>query len=276
VGGGWRLLDGYQTKLTGLTAIEIQSLFLARPPKLMADLGLQQAAEAAWIKLQASLPSEVREQAEFVRQRILIDTRGWRDPAETISSLPVVLEALWRGRQLRFDYARVDGARSERVVDPLGLVARGNAWYLVADRDEQRRTYRLSRIAGAVALEQPGRRPRDFDLAAHWEHAATEFRDKLPQYHATLLVDEHALARVGWYGRRVEHVGTDGSRTRVRVRCIAEEEALQLALALGASAEVVEPDSLRARVLAVAEAVVDRYRAGLTCDMSASGRPSGS
>jgi predicted DNA-binding transcriptional regulator YafY len=276
VGGGWRLLDGYQTKLTGLTSTEIQSLFLARPPKLMADLGLQQAAEAAWIKLQASLPSEVREQAEFVRQRILIDTRGWRDQAETISSLPVVLEALWRGRQLRFDYVRVDGTRSERVVDPLGLVARGNAWYLIADRDEQRRTYRVSRIAGAVALEQPGRRPRDFDLATHWERAATEFREKLPQYHATLLVDGHALAQVGWYNRRVEHIATEGSRARVRVRFVAEEEALQLALALGASAEVVEPESLRARVLAVAESVVNRYRDGLTCDISASGRPSGS
>src|SRR5262245_44443093 len=128
VGGGWQLLDGYQTKLTGLTSIEIQSLFLARPPKLMADLGLREAAEAAWIKLQASLPSDMRRQAEFVRQRILIDARGWRDSAETISSLPVLLEALWRGRRVRFDYERSTDGATERVVDPLGLVARGNSW----------------------------------------------------------------------------------------------------------------------------------------------------
>ena len=276
VGGGWRLLDGYQTKLTGLTSPEIQSLFLARPPKLMADLGLKQAAEAAWIKLQAALPSEVREQAEFVRQRILIDTRGWRDNEETIASLPVLLEALWRGRQLRFDYVRADGVRSERVVDPLGLVARGNAWYLVADRGEDRRTYRVSRIAGAVALEQPCRRPPKFDLAAHWERASTEFREKLPRYYATFLLDDEGMARFRCHGRRIEQEEPDGNRVRVRVRFIAEEEALQLALALGSLAVVVEPEGLRERVLSQAQAVVNRYREGLTCDMSASGRPSGS
>jgi predicted DNA-binding transcriptional regulator YafY len=276
VGGGWRLLDGYQTKLTGLTAAEIQSLFLARPPKLMADLGLQQAAEAAWIKLQASLPSEVRQQAEFVRQRILIDARGWREPAETITSLPVLLEALWRGRQLRFDYVRGDGTPSERVVDPLGLVARGNAWYLVADRDEQRRTYRVSRIANAVAIEQPSRRPANFELAAHWEQAASDFRDKLPRFYATFLVEREAMPWVRWRRGRVEQETAEGDRVRVRLRFDVEQEAIQLALALGASAEVVDPADLRARVLSVAEALVNRYRDGLTCDMSASGLPSGS
>src|SRR5262245_52864177 len=89
VGGGWKLLDGYQTKLTGLTSAEIQSLFLGRPPKLLADLGLKEVADSAWIKLQAALPSDVRQQAEFVRQRILIDPRGWRDSAESIACLPV-------------------------------------------------------------------------------------------------------------------------------------------------------------------------------------------
>ncbi len=260
VGGGWRLIDGYQTKLTGLTSPEIQSLFLARPPQLMADLGLQQAAEGAWIKLQASLPIEVRGQAEFVRQRILIDARGWRDSAEAISSLPVLLEALWRGRRVRFDYERsVAGAR-ERIVDPLGLVARGNAWYLVADKGEQRRTYRVSRIAGAALLDEPGRRPANFNLADHWERAATEFRDKLPSYRATFLADPQVMAWVRYRGRRVEEETPEGDRVRIRVRFDVAEEALQFALALGAALEVCEPEELRARVLAAAEATVSRYR----------------
>jgi predicted DNA-binding transcriptional regulator YafY len=275
VGGGWRLLDGYQTKLNGLTATEIQSLFLARPPKLMADLGLQQASEAAWIKLQAALPTEVRAQAEFVRQRILVDARGWREAGEAIASLPLVLEALWRGRRLRFDYQRGDDA-AERVVDPLGLVARGNHWYLVADRAGERRTYRVSRIANAAVLEQPVQRPAAFDLATHWERAATEFREKLPRFYATYLVDSAAMAWVRYRCRHVESVEQDGDRFRVRVRFDVEEEALQVALALAAAMEVVEPEALRARVLAAAEALVGRYRGGPTCDISASGRPSGS
>jgi predicted DNA-binding transcriptional regulator YafY len=263
VGGGWRLLDGYQTKLTGLTAAEIQSLFLARPPKLMADLGLKQAADAAWLKLQAALPIEMRAQAEFVRQRILIDARGWRDSGETITSLPLVLEALWRGRRLRFDYATSlsgEGAR-QRIVEPLGLVARGSAWYLVADRDDQRRTYRVSRIDGAEVLEEPSRRPVGFDLAEHWERAATEFREKLPRFYVTLLATRDALPRVRYYLRRVEQETDDGDHVRLRMRFDAEEEALQFALALGASVEVLEPEALRARVLATAESLVRRYAA---------------
>ena len=263
VGGGWRLLDGYQTKLTGLTAAEIQSLFLARPPKLMADLGFKQAADAAWLKLQAALPIEMRAQAEFVRQRILIDARGWRDSGETIASLPLVLEALWRGRRLRFDYAPSTSgeAATERIVEPLGLVARGSAWYLVADRDDQRRTYRVSRLVDAEVLAEPSRRPPNFDLAEHWERAATEFRDRLPRFYATLLATRDALPRVRYYLRRVEEETDDGDRVRLRMRFDAEEEALQFALALGASVEVLEPAALRARVLATAELLVRRYAA---------------
>jgi predicted DNA-binding transcriptional regulator YafY len=186
-GGGWRLMDGYQTKLTGLTSAEIQTLFLGRPPKVLADLGLKDAAEAAWIKLQAALPSEIRQQAEFVRQRILIDPRAWREAAESLAALPVALEALWQGRRLRFSYAKNADDCGERVVDPLGLVARGNAWYLVASRGGDLRTYRVSRIRDATVLAESCVRPRDFDLAAHWEASSTAFRERLPRCFATLL-----------------------------------------------------------------------------------------
>lgn len=229
----------------------------------MADLGLKQAADAAWLKLQAALPIEMRAQAEFVRQRILIDPRGWRDSGETIASLPLLLEALWRGRRLRFDYAASTSreAASQRIVEPLGLVARGSAWYLVADRDNQRRTYRVSRIGGAEVLEEPSRRPASFDLAEHWERAATEFRDKLPRFYATLVATRDALPRIRYYSRRVEQENDEGERVRLRMRFDAEEEALGFALALGASVEVLEPSALRERVLATAESLVRRYAA---------------
>src|ERR1700722_505716 len=103
--GGWSLLDDYQTKLPALSPAEIQSLFLARPARLMADLGIQRESEAALIKLEASLPARVREQADLARRRIPPDPRGWRDPAEAIPCLPVLLDAVWRGKQVRFVYA---------------------------------------------------------------------------------------------------------------------------------------------------------------------------
>src|SRR5580704_10880969 len=186
-GGGWSLLAGYETKLTGLSADEIQSLFVTRTPRLAADLGLQQASEGAWTKLQAALPPSARSQADFVRQRVLVDTRGWRNPAESAASLPVLLDALWRERQVRFVYEGVLCEPNERTVDPLGLVARGSVWYLIANRDSALRTYRVSRMRSAETLSTAASRPADFDLAAYWERSAAEFREKLPQFHAAFL-----------------------------------------------------------------------------------------
>src|SRR5262245_40684648 len=112
-GGGWRLVDGYQTRLTGLTAAEIQTLFFAQPPQLLAPLGLESAAEGAWLKLQAALPAASQRQAERARRSILIDPRGWQEP-QSMASLPVLFDALWRGRRIRFIYERGLGEAGER------------------------------------------------------------------------------------------------------------------------------------------------------------------
>ena len=259
-GGGWSLLAEYQTKLNGLSAAEIQSLFLARPSRLMADLGLKQEAEAAFIKLQASLPAHSRQQADFARQRILIDTTGWRDPAESIACLPVLLDALWQARQVRFSYKRVLHDASERVANPLGLVAKGSAWYLIAHVDGEPRTYRVSRISNAAILEQPCVRPPGFDLASYWERSAVEFREKLPRYYAAFLVDPAVMRWVRYRGWRLEEETAEGDRTRVKLRFDIEDEAVQFALSFGGAADVVEPIELRAKVLAGALAIVQRYQ----------------
>jgi predicted DNA-binding transcriptional regulator YafY len=259
-GGGWSLLEEYQTKLTGLSAAEIQSLFLARPARLMADLGLQREAEAAFIKLQASLPAGARQKAEFARQRILIDTRGWRDPAESIACLPVLLDALWRERRVRFSYRRALGEPGEREGDPLGLVAKGSAWYLIARVDRETKTYRVSRISSAAILDQPSQRPADFDPADYWERSASEFREKLPRYYATYLASPPVMRWVRYRGWRLEEEAPEGDRVRVRLRFDAEEEAIQFALSFGGDVEALEPHELRAKVLAGALAAVQRYQ----------------
>ena len=259
-GGGWRLIDGYETKLTGLTPAEIRSLFLARPPALLAELGLKEAADAAWLKLRAALPSGVREQAEFVRQRLLVDSRNWRDSGESLTSLPVLLEALWSGQRLKFVYEKPDGSSSEREVDPLGLVARANRWYLVAAKGEEQRTYRVSRIRSPeILLGQRADRPKAFDLAAYWEASTNRFREHLPYYNATFLVTEHILPWVCYRPWRVLEQQRAGDRYRVSLRFDAPEEARQFALGHGAELEVLEPQELRDYVIATANAVVAAY-----------------
>jgi predicted DNA-binding transcriptional regulator YafY len=258
-GGGWSLLAEYETKLTGLNSQEIQSLFVTRTPKLAADLGLQLASEGAWTKLQAALPPTARHQADFVRQRVLVDARGWRNPAESAASLPVLLDALWQERQVRFLYEGVLHAASERTVDPLGLVARGSVWYLIANRDSELRTYRVSRMRNAEALATTARRPVDFDLAAYWERSAAEFREKLPQFHAVFLAKPSVMQWIRYRGWRLEEETPEGARVRVRLRFDVAEEALQFALSFGADVEVVEPVELRGLVRDATLALLSVY-----------------
>ena len=258
-GGGWRLIDGYETKLTGLTPAEIRSLFLARPPALLAELGIKEAADAAWLKLRAALPVGFREQAELVRQRLLIDSRSWRDSAESLTSLPVILESLWSGQRLRFLYEKADGEVSERQVDPLGVVARANRWYLVAAKGDEQRTYRVSRIRSAEILAERANRPDGFDLSTYWETSTNRFREHLPRYEATFLVTHDILPWVCYRSWRVLERVQDGERYRVSMRFDAPEEARQFALAYGTELEVLEPQALRDYVIATARAVAAAY-----------------
>ena len=257
--GGWSLLGDYQTKLTGMTAAEIQSLFVGQPKRLLADLGLQQPSESALMKMEASLPAAVRQHAELARRRILIDTRGWRDPAESASCLPVLLDALWHGRQVRFLYARDFADATERTCDPLGVVAKGSIWYLVANIAGETRTYRVSRMREAIALGIAAQIPADFDLAGYWARSAAQFREKLPRYYATFLANPSVMQWVRYRGWRVEEETAQGEFIRIRMRFDLEEEAVQFALSFGGDVQVAEPEALRDRVVAGARAVLSAH-----------------
>jgi predicted DNA-binding transcriptional regulator YafY len=254
--GGWSLLDDYQTKLTGLSPAEIQSLFLAHPARLISDLGLKRESETALIKLQASLPAGMREKAELARHRILIDSRGWRDPAESIPYLPVLLDAVWRGKQVRFLYARDACEPTERTGDPLGLVAKGSTWYLIANVEGETRTYRVSRIRDASALDQASTWPPDFNIATHWDRSMGDFRDKLPRYYATFIAKPSVMRWVRYRGWRLEEQLPVGDCIRIKLRFDIEDEAVQFTLSFGGDVEVVEPAELREKVFAGARAIL--------------------
>jgi len=263
VGGGWTLLDGYRTTLTGLSAAEIQALFLPSSGRLAADLGLRQASEGALLKLLASLPSLARRGAEDMRQRIHVDAAGWRHWEEDVSLLPVLQEALWGDRKVRLSYARAEGVTVERLVDPLGLVAKGSVWYLVAVAEGGPRTYRVSRMRGVTLSDEPCSRPPDFDLAAYWAHSTAQFTAALPRYPVTLRVAPTALPRVRRGGRymAVEDEGPPGDDgwTTMGMRFDVQEEATTFVLGLGPDAEVIAPPDLREQVLRLATGIVTVY-----------------
>ena len=265
-GGGWMLMEGYRTNLTGLKEAEVQALFLTQPSQVLSDLKLDKASEAAMLKLLAALPSAHRRDADYARQRIHVDITGWSRYEEAIPFLPTIQEAVWQERKLRITYQRgADCDDVERLVDPLGLVAKRGAWYLVAAVDGDVRSYRVSRVLDATLTDLPFVRPKDFDLADHWQQSTAVFKEHLPRYPALLRVSPDALPRIRYAGRfaRIEQVlesDPDGW-TRVAVRFQFEKEAVEWVLSFGTEIEVIEPSVLGERVLEMAESVVARYRA---------------
>jgi predicted DNA-binding transcriptional regulator YafY len=261
-GGGWRLLEEFRTNLTGLNEAEVQALFLTKPTRLLADLGLHKASEAAFIKLLAALPAMSRRGAEDVRQRIHIDLTGWRRSEEAVPCLPTLQEAVWQERKAVLTYQREDGI-VERVVDPLGLVAKGSVWYLVAAVEGAPRTYRVSRMRAVTLTDEPAARPPSFDLAAFWEQSSAEFTAQLPRHPVLLRAAPDILPRLRYSGRfaRIERMDPPDADGWVPVHIIFEDEheAVSYALGFGPRIEVVEPASVRAQVIQAAQETAAFY-----------------
>ena len=263
-GGGWMLVEGYKTNLTGLNKDEIQALFLTKPLRLLADLGLDKASDAAMLKLSASLPSAHRDNAEQARQRVHIDIAGWNRPDEAVRNLPVLQQAVWLERKLTFSYERGAGCDVvERLADPLGLVAKGSVWYLVAVVDGDIRSYRVSRILNAEIKDEPSDRPAKFDLAEFWQQATSNFKAQLPRYQALMRVHPEVFPRLSFAGRfaRIEHVDQpdEDGWIKVNLRFDVEEMAVEYALSFASKIEVVEPKILRDKVIDAANSVISFY-----------------
>ena len=263
-GGGWSLLGEYRTTLTGLTEAEIQSLFVTRPAKLLADLHLEKAAGGAELKLLASLPTAFRQGAERVRQRIHVDVSGWSRREEAVPFLPILQEALWLERKLSIKYERGGNSeRVERLLNPLGLVAKGSVWYLVASIDGSVRSYRVSRIAHAEILNDVTPIPADFNLADYWEQSASTFKSTAPNYVATFWVSPSVLLRLSFAGRfaRVNETEETDARgwRKVHVGFDVDEMACEYAVSFGPNLEVIEPVELREKVVAMTKATLDFY-----------------
>jgi len=264
-GGGWSLLGDYRTSLTGLNEAEIQSLFLTKPAKLLADLHLDKAADGAHLKLLASLPSTFRQGAERARQRIYVDVSGWSRREEAVPFLPVLQEALWLERRLAIKYERGENAEAvERLISPLGLVAKGSVWYLVGAVDGQVRTYRVSRIAKAEVLDEAAPIPVEFNLAEYWEQSASTLKSNAPNYLASFWVAPPVLLRLNFAGRFARVRETDEIDARgwkkVFIGFDVDEMACEYAVSFGPQLEVIEPLELREKVIAMTRATLDFYR----------------
>jgi predicted DNA-binding transcriptional regulator YafY len=228
---------------------------------------MRQAYEAALIKLQAAIPSTQRRDADFIRQRIFIDTPGWHTQREDLSCFAALQEAVLSDRRATLIYERFDHSLVQRLVDPLGLVAKGSLWYLVAavekDGAPDIRTYRVSRVQGFIISDQPCRRPPDFDLAAFWAQSSSDFVANLPRYLVTVRIQKFVLDRfqTTWRFGRVQQVDLpdmEGWCTAQIDFEVVEEATIYMA-GLGPLAEVIAPVDLRARIRDHAAQTVAQY-----------------
>ncbi len=172
--GGWELDGGWKTQAPGFDEAELAVFMLAQPTSVSGP-GMAAAAERALNKILAAMPKGLRNQAANLRARMHVDPEGWGPWPEDFAALPVVQEAVANELKLRFDYRTRDQRAGVRTVDPLGVVCKQNAWYLVAKGESGMRTYRISRMSQVVVLEERFERPADFELAAYWKKSAAEF-----------------------------------------------------------------------------------------------------
>jgi predicted DNA-binding transcriptional regulator YafY len=261
--GGWQLDEEWRTRVPGLDDAELRALMMAQP-RVIGDLPLAAAAERAIDKLLAAMPVSLRARAAFIRQRLYVDTAGWRGVAENLSSLPVVQDAVSRDRKLFIEYRKPNRDCSERTVDPLGLVAKGSSWYLVANTPDGFRTFRVSRIEKATMLELPVERPLDFDLGAHWKSSTEAFRENRARYAVTMRVERQLAENfMQWRAAKLVPAGASENETddlvTLRAEFEDEEHACFVMLGMGARGEVIEPAALRERVLAGAAALLTNY-----------------
>jgi predicted DNA-binding transcriptional regulator YafY len=265
--GGYRLVDGYRTQLTGLTSEEARALVLAALPSAAADLGLAEAVAAAQLKLAAALPDRLRDRADRMRQRFHLDAAGWYHDGDASEHLTTVADAVWQQRMLTVEYEAWTGVVQRRL-EPYGLVLKAGKWYLVARTRDRVLTYRVSQIRALTMLPQRFGWPAEFDLEAYWRDHVTQFRSRLRQGEALVRLSPAALDLLPHLmGQQAADAAAAGdpqpdgwvlARLPIESDSHAEAEFLRL----GAGIEVLEPSSLRDRLAATAADLAAMYRPG--------------
>lgn len=280
--GGYRLVGGYRTRLTGIARDEAEALFLSGVPSALRDMGLADAASAARLKVSAALRPELSDAHRSAAQRFHLDAPGWWQPAQTPSLLPVLADAVWDDTRVRMRYRR-RGAEVERELEPYGLVLKAGVWYLAARVcGGDWRVYRVDRIVEAEAGRGRFVRDEEFDLPGFWEERSAAFARSILREKVVLRLTpagmrmlrhatdrgaaEEALAgaeRVP--GEAADGEGGDGAHGQetavVELAVESADVAYTQLLSLGPECEVLEPPPLRARFSRAARRMAALYGA---------------
>ncbi|SEL99561.1 helix-turn-helix transcriptional regulator [Rhodococcus maanshanensis] len=260
-GGGWALVGGARTDLSGLSSNEAQALFLLVGPAA----AVSSEAKAALRKLVRALPQTFRAEAEAAAGATMIDPTRWGERDRRRPAMVDQLQsAVVRRRKVRLTYVNGARERSERLVDPWGLVDKDDTWYLIAGTEHGRRTFRVDRIAEAEPTDRPADRPDDFELAAAWEQVVGKMEERRGATWATVLIEARFVRILrDHFGRHCHTDGeTDDGRTRVRLAAPTPLDIARNLAGWGADVEVLEPRSVRDELARIGIELAGRYAGG--------------
>jgi predicted DNA-binding transcriptional regulator YafY len=267
--GGFALLDGYRTRLTGLTQSEAEALFLVGLPGPAAELGVSDALSAARLKLLAALPAHIRPGADRIAARFHLDPAPWFRAGDPLPALETIARAVWSARVLRLRYSAGGEARLRRL-SPLGLVLKAGTWYLVAQGGKTLRTYRVANIADAEITEEPFERPKRFDLAVHWNRTCRDYEAGLWHGQAQVRLSRRGMELLDLLGSHVKAAARESARPDRDgwVRCTlpieSETQGVRELIRLCDEVEVLGPPSLRKRMVETLAIMASRHGAGRT------------
>ncbi|MDQ0727832.1 putative DNA-binding transcriptional regulator YafY [Microbacterium sp. W4I20] len=259
--GGWRLLGGGRTDLSGLTASETRALFLVAGPASTAT----PAVRSALRKLVRALPESFRDEAEAAASSLILDPQQWgarRAAQPPPRFLDELQDAVIRRVRVRLGYVDGEGAESERIVHPLGIVAKGPSWYLVAYTEGGRRTFRIDRVSSAAPTDEPVVLPGAVDLSESWREIADDIdrrRTSRVQIHGTCAPDGIDKLRLA-VGDNLETMGvTADGRISVVIHGPSEYGLAGLLSGLVEWLDITEPAGVRDHLAAIGRALTERY-----------------
>jgi predicted DNA-binding transcriptional regulator YafY len=259
--GGWALVGGARTDLSGLTAAEARTLFLVAGP----SSAVTPQAKAALRKLVQALPETFRAEAEKAASAVVLDPAGWGGAAPSPPPhLERLQQAIIEGVQVRLGYTDAKGAVTERVVHPLGLVSKGSTWYLVADTASGRRTFRVWRVRSVELTGEPATRPPDFDLATAWEEIVATMDERRGLQRVSALADPGLVRwlRVHFGTRLTVGAVVDDGRVGIEIGFppTHDDPARELS-GYADGLEVLRPPDVRARLAQIGSLLVARHGA---------------
>ncbi len=253
-GGGISLDENYRVKLNGLKESEVQALIISGNAALLADIGLEDAAEQSLLKLLTALPYLYEQSAKQFQNRVYIDPVAWWHNEQTLTHLDIVQDAVYNNRIIEIDYQRHDGSYLTRTVQAYGLVAKASVWYLIATHDEQFRSYRISRVKRVNVSQETFVRDDKFNLADYWQESTRSFLENIPYFVFKLEIHPDSKNMATWYSpgfSDAQGMTVDGWSIR-QYYVDSLELAAMFVVGLGNQVRIIEPEELK---VAVAEKI---------------------